>query len=77
MDDEREKRGRGVWIVVLLFAPILYVLSTGPLRTIRRHGYLTGPAGQAFVDIAYGPEMWLYDNSAWYAQISNKYLSLF
>jgi hypothetical protein len=31
MDDEPEKRGWGAWIAGVIFAPVLYVLSIGPL----------------------------------------------
>jgi hypothetical protein len=68
--EEKERSGSLVWVIgVLALAPLLYVLSIGPVVMLCERAGVNGGA----VRMVYAPVIWLHNNTPlqkpleWYA----------
>lgn len=75
MDDDRNRGGMAGPILtvgaLLIFLPLLYILSCGPAVALMTRGYLS----RAAFDIAYYP-LTLVGGSTWIGQILESYAQL-
>jgi hypothetical protein len=60
-------------IFLLLVAPLLYLLSTGPAVWLAQQGYIR----PEWVERVYAPLGYLVDNSKWFETLITWYLSFF
>lgn len=81
MVDESTSGGRSrvlAWTVTLvIFIPIFYVLSTGPVLWLLEKTKSFNPFRIEICVIIYAPVTWLYEHYVWFQIFMNAYLRLF
>ena len=60
MEEREEKRGGwgcaiALAILLVIFLPVAYVLSTGPFQGLYEYGYMSGETAEALSNILYAP----------------------
>jgi hypothetical protein len=74
MEQHNSKTGFVDVVPLLVFFPVGYLLSTGPVHWAFEKGYIS-PAGEDVVQVIYLPVIWATWNWSWFEQGLTKYLS--